>query len=77
MAWPQTLPLPGSTFMTPSGMPAMYESSANLSAVSGETYMMGGIKYTCMHTFHLSVYLALRFLREVIYFHASRVPVQV
>jgi hypothetical protein len=37
MAWPVTLPLPGSTLMTPGGMPALAASSANLSAVSGLT----------------------------------------
>jgi hypothetical protein len=37
MACPQTLPVPGRTLMTPAGIPALWLSSANLSAVSGQT----------------------------------------
>ena len=38
MAWPQTLPDPGSTLITPGGIPAFADSSANLMAVRGDTW---------------------------------------
>ena len=38
MAWPQTLPDPVTTLMTPGGIPAICDNSANLRAVSGQTW---------------------------------------
>ena len=38
MAWPHTLPDPVTTLMTPGGIPATCDSSANLRAVSGQTW---------------------------------------
>ena len=37
MAWPHTLPDPVTTLMTPGGIPALCDNSANLRAVSGQT----------------------------------------
>ena len=38
MAWPQPLPDPVTTLMTPGGIPAICDNSANLRAVSGQTW---------------------------------------
>ena len=36
-AWPHSRPVPGNTLMTPGGIPALTDNSANFNAVSGQT----------------------------------------
>ena len=45
MACPHSLPVPGRTLITPGGMPALTASSANLSAVRGQTCQKKRVTY--------------------------------